>query len=314
MVEIISPNFIKKIRLENQNIIYKKLNEKDPVVTVGVPTFRRQTLSRTLESLSKQKFRKFVVIVSDNDGFQQNTLDTVSKFQFKLPNIYLIAQKENIGNLGNVAFLLNCAYTKFFMWLHDDDEISENYIESLYEILMNNPKATTAMGRWKKMSSPTRGVFPRQINNSNNNTLKRITNFIAFDPDDSSFFGLHRTNKIRKAEFPGYFGPNSKVISNNCYLIIFDLLLQGSILNTEESIWYSHAYSEKAYSRSSGATFRGKLLILIRRINVYVIYCQKAYKFKKNYVLFVFMASLAGLSRDIFSSLIKSFARTLSRI
>ena len=100
-----------------------------------------------------------------------------------------------------------------------------------------------------------------------------------------------------------YFYPNKKIISNYCYLIIFDLLLQGRILSSKDTFWLCHAYSAKSYNRGDGSNFRGKLKILIRRVNVYILYCFKAYRKKKIYLPFVFLSSLIGISRDVSQSI-----------
>ena len=141
MSEIFESSFSKRIELKDQNIIYS--NESEYIgfsITVGIPTFKRGvTLERALKSLSKQTFKKFRVIISDNYGASKETLEVTKKFHKKISSLYLIAQEKNIGSIGNFSFLLSCSNTKYFMWLADDDEISENYIETLYKILENNP-------------------------------------------------------------------------------------------------------------------------------------------------------------------------------
>ena len=288
--EKFNPSFSKRIELNKQKIIlsYNNLNSK-PIITVGVPTYKRKTLERTLISLTKQNFKEFQVLISDNNGISEETINIVEKFKFSLPIVFLISQKNNIGNIGNIAFLLNCANTEFFMWLADDDEISENYIITLYNLLLKNPDAVSAMGSCKLMSSSKNGKFISQIDNANKNTIIRICNFIVGNADDTSFYGLHKTRNLRNTFFNGYFSPNKKIISNYCYLIIFDLLLQGPILSSKDAIWLCHAYSEKSYNRGDGATFRGKFIIFIRRINIYILYCFKAYgKRKFIFLLFFF--------------------------
>ncbi len=301
MNEIIKPNFSKVINLEEQNIIYKKISKEDNfLVTIGIPTFKRNTLERTLRSVSKQTYKRFRIIISDNSGYSKETLNIVRKYSKTIPSLYLIAQEINIGAIGNLSFLLNCASTKYFMWLADDDEISNNFIETLIKILEKESRAIAAMGSWKKMSNPYEGKIIERSRNSS--YLIRIINFIAGSQNDSAFYGLHRTMEIRKTNFEGYFAPNNKIISNCCYLILFDLLLKGEIFFTKECLWISHSYSEKSYKPSSGLTLFGKMKILIRRVNVYFLYCCKAYKYKKVILPVVFFASLFGFFRDIFNT------------
>ena len=93
MTEIIIPNFSRKINLKDQNIIYKKENNDEKfLITIGIPTYKRNTLERALISVSKQTFRRFRVIVSDNAGYSSETLKVVKNISQNMPSIYLIAQ------------------------------------------------------------------------------------------------------------------------------------------------------------------------------------------------------------------------------
>lgn len=306
MAETISPDFSKRLILKEQNIIYKSDKfENDVLITVGVPTFKRNTLKRALISLSKQKFRNFRVIVSDNAGISQDTLNIIKSVSKELPSIYLIAQKENIGALGNLSFLLNCASSEFFMWLADDDEIEENYLATLYDLLSNNNSAIAAMGGWKKMSNKNKYTKIIQANNPTLNITKRVFKYIVYQQNDSAFYGLHRTEFIRKSRFEGYFPPNTRVISNCCYLILFDLILRGPIIYTNKTNWISHSYDEKSYLFSEGSNLIGKLKILLRRINVYILYISKTIRFRKSLIPIVLFGALISFTIDIAKALIK---------
>ena len=154
---------------------YQKNVEGRPLVTVGMPTYKRpDTIRRALSSLAAQSFRDFVVVVSDNGGEDDNTLEAVKEFADRLPEIYLIPQHENLGAIPNFQFALACAETKYFMWLADDDEISANYLEVLVSLLEDDHEAVTAMGEWimvdeateklqRKPKSPTGPVYPRAV-------------------------------------------------------------------------------------------------------------------------------------------------------
>lgn len=316
MSEIFKSDFSKIINLKDQNIIYSNNSKYDNFsVTVGIPTYKRKkTLERSLISLSRQTFKRFRLIISDNAGVSRDTLEIVKKFSKKIPSLYLISQENNIGCLGNIVFLLNCSSTEYFMWLADDDEISEDYIETLYKILESNPDAVTAMGSWKKMKNEYEGEFIRKPSYSSSLLLVRIIKHILGIQNDSAFYGLHRRKVISNAKFEGFLPPNNKVISNYCYLILFDNLLRGKILFSDECFWISHSYSDKSYEFSSGLTIVGKFKILLRRFNLYFLYCLKIYKFNKPYLPFIFLISFLGLLKDISISLSKNFLRLIFSI
>ena len=139
----------RRIRLENQNIVFhKKTRSATPRVTIGMPTYRRaHTIRRALSSISKQTYRDFVLVISDNAGTDPETLKAVQEFASVLPDVILVEQNENLGALPNLNFLLAIAETEYFMWLADDDEITPNYLAELVGLLDRDTSAVTAMGQ-----------------------------------------------------------------------------------------------------------------------------------------------------------------------
>lgn len=296
----ITPDWSRRVRIKDQNVLlHSKNSGRTPKVTIGLPTFNRSTLRRTLLSLANQSFRDFVVIVSDNAGMSPATIDTIREFEKDLPEVYLIAQERNIGALGNLSFLLGCATTEYFMWLADDDEISESYLKDLIFLLESNPAAVCAMGRWRLMKNAHEGENRKQLENSAASRVLRIIKYVTFDADDSFFYGLHRTAKLRRCHFEGYVFPNSKVLTNCCYVFLFDLIWQGPIRYSQEATWICHNYSEKSYDRAAARGLGEKLKTLIRRVNVYVLYCVKAAKKNPLFLLILVPAAFIGFTRDV---------------
>jgi len=113
MSEKFKSDFSKKLELKDQNIIYSNENDfNDFLITVGVPTYkRRDTLERALKSLSKQTFRNFRVIVSDNDGVSKDTLEVIKKFHKNIPSLLLIGQEKKYWVLREYKF-----FTKLFIY------------------------------------------------------------------------------------------------------------------------------------------------------------------------------------------------------
>ena len=245
----------RRIRLENQNIVFhKKTRSATPRVTIGMPTYRRaHTIRRALSSISKQTYRDFVLVISDNAGTDPETLKAVQEFASVLPDVILVEQNENLGALPNLNFLLAIAETEYFMWLADDDEITPNYLAELVGLLDRDTSAVTAMGQWISMQNPDEGHVRSQLRPDSQSRLVRLMRFVAGKADDSAFYGLHRTRCLRRGRFGGYLPPNRGVLTNWCYLILFDMLLQGRFTYSDNVAWIYHEYSEKQYDRGARA-------------------------------------------------------------
>tara|TARA_B100000886_G_scaffold338718_1_gene302228 strand:+ start:300 stop:1250 length:951 start_codon:yes stop_codon:yes gene_type:complete len=285
---------------KNQIFFHKKQEEITPRVTIGMPTFSRPNLlRRALASVASQTYRNFVLLVSDNAGFDNSTLEAVKAYSHLLPEVILIAQNSNIGALNNFKFVLSVSNTEYFMWLSDDDEISPNYLQELVQILDSDQSTVTAMGRWKNMINPNDGFFRRQVRPDMKNIILRLLYFVVFADEDSAFYGVHRVNKLRQCKFSGYLTPNKKIISNFCYLIIFDILFFGRISFSNNATWICHNYTSKFYNNSLARGIKDKLKTLFRRINVYLLYILKAIRYNFFLLPFIVSASLIGFFKEL---------------
>lgn len=294
----------RKSQLNDANVVlHKKLFAGAPRVTIGVPTYRRpDTLRRTLTAITRQTFREYIVVISDNMPSDMHTLQTVERFSDELSEVVLVSQKDNLGALGNMNFLLSVAETDYFLWIADDDEVSPNYLEDLVRLLDENASATTAMGQWISMKNPHEGSIRKQLRPETRNRALRLFKFISGEADDSAFYGLHRTEYLRGISFPGYFSPNRDILTNCCYVFLFDLLLKGHFAYTDDAAWICHNYSDKHYSRSQAMGAGDRLRTLIRRINLYLIYLVKTARKAPLLVPIVFVASVLGLMRDVITA------------
>jgi glycosyltransferase involved in cell wall biosynthesis len=127
-----------------------------PLVSVGIPAYNRpEGLRRTLESITGQTYKNLEIIVSDNCSPDPNVERIARDFE-KLDNrIQYFRQTENTGALSNFKFVLGKARGKYFMWVADDDFISEDFIwqavqffeeHSGYTIVSGIPFTVTSRG------------------------------------------------------------------------------------------------------------------------------------------------------------------------
>lgn len=296
-----SLDWSRRICLGDQNIIlHERTGDWVPRVTIGMPTYRRaNTIRRALASIAGQNYRHFVLIISDNAGEDPQTIDAVRDIASNLPEVILIAQEKNLGALSNLNFLLAVAETEYFMWLADDDEITDDYLAELVELLDKDPAAVTAMGSWLHMDSSTEGKIRPQLRPESRSRLRRLARFVAGRSDDSAFYGLHRTDCLRLCRFHGYLPPNKGILTNWCYVFLFDLLLQGRFRYTENAAWICHNHSEKLYERALARGVGDRFKTLLRRINVYAIYVGKTTRSAPLLAPVILGASVVGLTRDI---------------
>jgi glycosyltransferase involved in cell wall biosynthesis len=251
------------------------------LVSIGIPTYNRpELLKRAVMSAVEQDYESVEVLISDNASPDPKVKSFLDDLEDQYSNVRTFYQEKNLGPVDNFLFLLKKAKGEYFMWLADDDELTENYVSSLERVLRENADAVTAMGYWLRIQPDgsqvememDRSIFP------DTHAWLRLVKY-CWKSKDAFYYGLHRTEALRKATFNRFWWPNRDVVVNRAYMYLVDLVAQGRILLTpdESARWINHNYSEKLYHRELGGGI-GVLAFAVRRLNIYVCYFLKALK------------------------------------
>ena len=97
------------------------------LVTIAIPTFNRAdgNLICALQSAISQTYQNIEIIVSDNCS-SDHTEQVVK--QFEDPRLQYVRHPENIGANANFNFCLSQAKGDYFLLLHDDDLIDDDFV------------------------------------------------------------------------------------------------------------------------------------------------------------------------------------------
>lgn len=118
--------------------------------TICIPTFNRAvTISRTLESLIRQDFKDFEIIIID-DGSTDNTREVINQYSKELNLQYVY--KENGGKHTALNKGIELANGEFFIILDSDDWLVDNslsFIFTLCEKIRYNSEYCGVMCRCK---------------------------------------------------------------------------------------------------------------------------------------------------------------------
>jgi len=110
----------------NLNITRK--NNNLPLVTIAIPTYNRADayLKEAIQSAINQTYPNLEIIISDNCSSDDTGLIVES---FNDSRIQYYRHDENIGANNNFNFCLKKATGVFFLLLHDDDLIDEDFVQ-----------------------------------------------------------------------------------------------------------------------------------------------------------------------------------------
>ncbi|MCX7549509.1 glycosyltransferase family 2 protein [Xanthomarina sp. F2636L] len=118
-----------------------KPSEYDYKFTVFTPVYNRtDTIHRVFESLEKQTFKNFELIIV-NDGSQDNSHEVIEELisQSSL-NIKYINNKDNRHKMARIVEAVAIARGEFFLTLDSDDACVENALEVFLERYNSIPK------------------------------------------------------------------------------------------------------------------------------------------------------------------------------
>ena len=139
---------------------------KLPLVTIAIPTFNRASsyLPVALRSALAQRYPRLEIIVSDN----ASTDDTAS-FIHKVtdPRLRYLRHSSNIGANGNYNHCLAKARGDYFLLLHDDDAIDDDFVGAC--MTAANHQVVEGIIRTGIRIIDERGATVRQVPNATGN-------------------------------------------------------------------------------------------------------------------------------------------------
>ena len=155
------------------------LEDKLPLVTIGIPTYNRadRFLQEALQSAVAQTYQNIEIIVSDNCS-TDNTEMLVKSFSDT--RIKYVKQLKNIGAFNNINYCINAARGNFFHMLHDDDKIDPDFVETCIKAI---PKG----------HEPGVVFTGMRIINENGDVVSEFTNQVGGFSDLDFFIGWFDT-------------------------------------------------------------------------------------------------------------------------
>jgi glycosyltransferase involved in cell wall biosynthesis len=114
-------------------------------LTVAVCTRDRpQQLTRTLESLARQRHRDFDVVVVDNAPTTEETAAVVDRFSSRLPVRCVVEPRPGLSRAKNRA--LREASGDFVAYIDDDEVADPGWVEEFGRALRRHPRADAVTG------------------------------------------------------------------------------------------------------------------------------------------------------------------------
>ena len=171
-----------------------------PLVSICIPTYNRaQKLVRAVENAIAQDYENLEIIVSDNASSDQ-TKQILDDFVERDPRIRYIRKDSDEGVISNFNDSIRLASGTYRMWLADDDWLDSNFISSGVSALTADPDLVMVAGQCKIYRQDGSVDIARQINIDSDNPMCRVIKHYATVRDNSSFYGLYKTEVVTAVE------------------------------------------------------------------------------------------------------------------
>ena len=113
------------------------VSENKPWVTFCMTTYKRpEFLRNQLNSLLKQTFTNFRIIISDNDTSASG--ESIVK-EINDPRISYACNEINLGMVKSFNRSLNRAATEYVVMITDDDPVYPEMLQTLYDLSIEYP-------------------------------------------------------------------------------------------------------------------------------------------------------------------------------
>jgi glycosyltransferase involved in cell wall biosynthesis len=166
------------------------LPEAPPLVSVGLPTFNRaRSLKRAIESVRAQDYPNFELVISDNSSTDDSQALCL-KYAASDKRIRYHRQAVNVGVHANFATVLEKARGQYFMWLGDDDWLSESYLSRCANELLTRPEVSLACGTAKYFDGNELAFEGVRMTLVEDSPSERVVEYYRRVSDNGTFYGL----------------------------------------------------------------------------------------------------------------------------
>ena len=207
---------------------------RQPTVSVGLPVYNGGAmLSEAIESILSQDFGDIELIISDN-GSTDSTREICLNHEKMDRRIRYHSFEENLGAIKNFLRVLDLSIGPYFMWASSDDLHHKSFIKKCLHQLENNKSVALVYPRTKVLDRQSKviGIANDKVNANQEDPLKRFQHLIWEIGMCNLFYGLYRTEIVRKTR--SFYKNLYRGYDN---LLLAEIALLGKIVQIEDILF-----------------------------------------------------------------------------
>ncbi len=205
-----------------------------PRVTVALLVYNEERFVReTLESLQKQNYPNFEVLILDNAS-SDNSGEICRSFAAKNSERFsYIRNPENLGSCGNAAKGLSLADGKYFAFCGAHDLFHENFLSACVVVLEQDENLVLCAGQFELIDQQA-NISELRVSSIDTRGLEQQAlsrfNYIIWSLTGAyQFYGLYRTSALKRTmELKARLSPDT--------LLLSELALIGTFAHLNERL------------------------------------------------------------------------------
>lgn len=180
------------------------MREPRTLLTIGLPVYNGgMFLREALESLRKQSFRDYKVVISDNASVD-NTEDIARDVEIQDPRFRYIRHEANMGAAANFMSVASAIDTPYFTWFAADDVAAPTFLETCLAQLARYPRCGMAFTGLRNIDGRGRPIrdyaeLPRLAGSTHFRTVARFLSSPEIMGKANLIYSVYRTPVLRAA-------------------------------------------------------------------------------------------------------------------
>lgn len=195
-------------------------------------------LRKSLKSIIQQSYENIEIIISNDNPKREVSFKTLRIKPDK--RVRIVNQTKNLGEVGNLNYVLKKSFGDYFTWLADDEVLHPQFLEACMSALeKHSDHKTSAVYPFYDAGENPQKIFYKAIRNSQITRLKKKEFGEWYSKNLTKIIGIYGLlNRMAMVKIGGFrklgdgFGP----YSDN--LIPFKLSTFGDILILHEKLYF----------------------------------------------------------------------------
>ncbi|MEL6841724.1 MAG: glycosyltransferase family 2 protein [Bacteroidota bacterium] len=193
-------------------------NPSLPLISVAIPTYNGgKRILHALASLQRQDYDNLEIIISDNSS----TDDTQAIVEYQAtqdPRIRYFRHERNLGASYNFDFGLKQARGKYFIWMSDDDQLTDGALRRYCDFLETHSDYSLVSGVIHYVEGDEIVSRESNIRLDQNSQIKRCLEYYARVKEGGMYHGMMRTHLAQRLDVAPTLGSDWHFVASMAFM------------------------------------------------------------------------------------------------